>query len=346
MIGWWVAAGVFAGALAGGSQRTHELEWSRESPLAFATELPGSDPGERVAIARALGRLRSADALDLLGGLRSDADDQVRVAAAEALAFTPGSVPLVREWLGALDTASGPYARARAAGGEAVALLGALGHQGGSEEVAVLREALREPWPIGGSAARALGRMAIRKVPGVSAAIPDLCARLDGTDPRTVADVAWALSRVGLEGAVPDDLARVVRRIEGGGTYETTRAWLYKAGWAHLDDPVRDRLFIEGMTDPSRLVRVAVLTALRAEDVAADVLSSWLADPDPWIRLAAVDAIGREGSPEAVEILLRRSESAAEPYARAAAIRAAGKGAAGKGTGAPFPAARIAAARA
>lgn len=308
------------------SQRTHELEWARETPLAFATELPGSDVDGRVAIAHALGRLRDPDALELLSGLRTDPEERVRVAAAESLGWTPGAVSAIHAWWDTLTPPSTPYGRALAVHGEAVALLGALGHQGDTADVPLLREALRQPWPIGGAAARALGRMAIRKVPGAQESVPDVCARLDATDPRMVADAAWALSRLGLDGVAPSDLQVVVRRLSEGGTYETTRAWLVKAAWAHLDDETRDRLFIDGMTDPSRLVRVAVLNALRPEDVSADVLASWLADPDPWVRLSAIDALGREGTPEALDYLTRRIESATDPYEQAAAIRAAARG--------------------
>lgn len=306
-------------------QRTHEIEWSRGSPLSLATELAGSDAPGRVAVAVALGRLRNTEAIDLLVGLRTDPDERVRVAAAESLAWTPGAVPAVREWLRALPRPVTPTERARAEHGERVALLGALGHQGDAADLPILREALREPWPVGGAAARALGKMAIRKVEGVGAAVPDVIARLDATDPRTVGDTAWALSRLGLEGVSPSDLAIVVRRLSEGGAYETTRAWLVKAAWPHLDPEIRDRVFIEGMTDPSRLVRVATLAALRPDDVSADVVASWLADPDPWIRLSAVDAIGREKTAEAAAYLERYAEQAADPWDRAAAVRALGQ---------------------
>jgi peptidyl-prolyl cis-trans isomerase B (cyclophilin B) len=311
-------------ALAGSSlQEIHELEWDRAAPAQFVPLLAGASLDERVTVATALGRLRSGEALGPLGELRTDPDEDVRVAAARALAWTPGARELIVTWLGELAPPGGLYGRQHALEGEMVALIEALGHQGQAEDVRTLLELLDEPWPVGGAAARALGRMGNRKVPAIRSVGPALCDRLDATDPRMVADVAWALARIGLESASPDEVAAVQARLQEG-TYETTRAWLVRAGWAQLPAAVREVLFLELATDPSRLVRVALFGALRPEDVSADVLGGWVSDPDPWLRLAVVDALGREGSERAQELLARQAERARSEHERAAAIRAGG----------------------
>jgi peptidyl-prolyl cis-trans isomerase B (cyclophilin B) len=58
--------------------------------------------------------------------------------------------------------------------------------------------------------------------------------------------------------------------------------------------------------------------------VSADVLGGWVSDPDPWLRLAVVDALGREGSERAQELLVRQAERARSEHEQAAAIRAGG----------------------
>lgn len=310
-------------------QRIREVEWTRGAPILVAGLLPGADAETRVVAAEALGRLRSADALDVLLPLRDDPDVRVRVAVATALGFTPGAGPTLRAWIADEARPHSPYERSVAEHGVLVALIDAVGIQAEPADIDLLRGLLRERWPIGGAAAVSLGRMA--KIPGIERAIGDLAARLDASDPRTVGDAAWALARIGIAGpnkdrAVPrSELALVERRIRVG-SYETTRAWLVRAAWTELDPSVRNALFVDTATDPSRLVRVAFLGALRPDDVEAEVVASWLADPDPWVRLATIDALGRfvgEGS-RAAELLASYVERTEDPFERAAAIRAIG----------------------
>lgn len=334
-------------------QRIHELEWARGPAVDFVAQLAGGDTATRVAAIRALGRLRSPDALEAVATFRDDAAREVRVAVAEALGTTPGSEPLLREWLEELVPPSSPRALADESDGVIVALLGALGNQGQARELGVLLGALEEPWPLGSAAARALGKLGTRtsgkdRVAAIDAAVSPLVRRLDAVDPRIVADAAWALSRIGLEPATPAELAVVERRIRGG-SLETARAWLVKAGWPAFAPETRDALFVRLATDPSRLVRVALLAALKPEDAAPEVLGAWLVDPDPWVRSATIDALGREGSAEARASLLRHALEAPDPWERAHAVQAldpAG-GAVEVGEDAPLPvrAARVASLR-
>jgi cyclophilin family peptidyl-prolyl cis-trans isomerase/HEAT repeat protein len=304
------------------AQRVRELEWSRADLLLLASQIPGSEPRIRADVAVALGRLRTEGAVDLLVGLRDDPDRGVRVAAAQALAWTPGSASAIRDWLASERLPTSPAGRSSEADGVAVALIDGLGQatEGDPADVALLRERLGDPWPFGAAAARAIGRAGQRKVEGIGPAVHALVDRLDATDPRVAAAAAWALSRAGLDEASEEELARIERRIRSG-SYETTRAWLVKAAWPLLAGDVRDELFIDGATDPSRLVRIAVLGALRPGDVEPDVIATWLADPDPWIRLAAIDALGRVASEDAESYLVSHVDRASDPYEQAAAIR-------------------------
>ncbi|MEZ4241506.1 MAG: HEAT repeat domain-containing protein, partial [Myxococcota bacterium] len=189
-------------------QQVHEIEWARGSVLELASQLAGAAPEARADVALALGRLREAEALDVLVELRDDPAPAVRLAAAQALGWTPGSAEALRAWIAEEPRPSAPAARAAADEGVPVALIRSLGQAAVSEaDVEVLRALLREPWPYGAAAARAIGRVAQREVPGADAAVHDLFARLDAPDPRLVADVAWALARAKPAEAAPAEVA-------------------------------------------------------------------------------------------------------------------------------------------
>jgi peptidyl-prolyl cis-trans isomerase B (cyclophilin B) len=318
---WWLAAAFAADTST--LQHVHELEWARADVVQLASQIPGADPVSRAAAVTAMGRLRNPDALDALIAQETDPDERVRVAVAEALGWTPGSAAEIRRWLAEQPASSTPAELARAEHGVEVALIEGLGFQDQPQDVALLVRYLSRPWPVGAAAAKALGRLAIHKVAGVDAAAGPLAARLSAVDPRMAEDAAWALSRVGLKGADPAAITAVQRALRGG-SYETTRALLVKAAWPVLDKAARDDLFLRAATDPSRLVRVAVLNALQRDDVGAEVLAAWLADPDPWVREAAIDALGREGGEVAEEELKRFAAGSDDPWERAAAIRALG----------------------
>jgi len=316
------------GALAwGGDPSTQqilaELEWRRSEPLPILVQVAGADESTRAIGARALGRLRDPEALGPLIGLVDDPAVEVRVAAAEALGATPGASDLVRERLAAMVPPRGPGPRAAAAGGEMVALLDALGRQGTARDLGPVLEALREPWPVGAAAARALGRMGVRRVPALDEAVGPLVSRLGANDARLVADSAWALSRVGLATATTAEIEAVWQRLRSG-AFPETRAWLIKAAWPALSDEQREELFVDAATEQSRLVRVALFAALREGDVPAQVLAPFLADPDPWVRSVVIDALGRLDDDDARAALDRHAAESDDIHEVAAAIAARG----------------------
>ncbi len=293
-------------------QRIHELEWERAQVVFLAPQLAGADAQTRIEGVRALGRLRTADALPHVLARSDDPERDVRREAARALGFIPDAAPDVRRWLATERPPRGLAARAAGANGILVALIESLGQVGTARDVEVLAEHLAEPWPVGAAAARALGRLGVREQPGADEAVPHLVDRLHASDPRVVEAVAWALSRIGMDPkdpAVAGAAPKVVERL-GRGTTPRTRAWLVRAVWPALSDDDRDRLFESMSTDRSRLVRVAALAALQEGHVSADVVSTWLADPDSWVRVAALRALGRDGSPEAREALTRHAGEA------------------------------------
>jgi cyclophilin family peptidyl-prolyl cis-trans isomerase/HEAT repeat protein len=322
VIAWWLGA-VAIGGDASTLQILAELEWSRSEPLPILVQIAGADEDTRAVGARALGRLRNPAALDPLTGLVDDRALEVRVAAAVALGATPGATDLVRERLAALIPPRGPGPRAAAADGEMVALLDALGRQGTTRDLGPALEALREPWPVGAAAARALGRMGVRRVPALDEAVGPLVSRLGASDPRIVADAAWALSRIGLEAATEAEVGAAWLRIESG-AFPETRAWLLKAAWPVLSDAQRKELFVDAATDASRLVRVALFAALRPGDVPAPVLASFLADPDSWARSAVIDALGRLDEDDARDALTRHAAETDDLHEVASAIAARG----------------------
>jgi len=316
------------GALAWGGdastlQVLAELEWSRSAPLPIVVQIAGADDSTRAIGARALGRLRDPEALGPLTGLVDDGAVEVRVAAEEALGATPGATDLVRERLATMVPPRGPGPRAAAGGGEMVALLDALGRQGTARDLGPVLDALREPWPVGAAAARALGRMGVRRVPALDEAVGPLVSRLRATDPRVVADAAWALSRVGLVTATPAEIEAVWLHLRSG-TFPETRAWLLKAAWPVLADAQQKELFVDAATEQARLVRVALFAALRPGDVPANVLAPFLADPDPWVRSAVIDALGRLDDDDARTALDRHAAETDDIHEVAAAIAARG----------------------
>ena len=304
-------------------QEIHEQEWDRAPVASFLPLLAGASDEERAAVATALGRLRREEAAETLASMRGDPSPVVRLAAARALAWTPGSAPAIRAWL---ETEPPPVSlseRERAKDGPLVALLEALGAQGDTADIPLLVARIEEPWPIGAAAARALGRMGSRKLPKIDTAVGPLLGRLDATDPRTAADVSWALSRISVPEGAALPLGTVQSRLSGG-SYETTRAWLVRALWARLPKQTRDDLFVDLATEPSRLVKVALIGASGSSDAPAEVLSGFASDPDPWVRMAAIDALGREGGETAHERLSAIARSDRPVHERAAAVRGGG----------------------
>lgn len=308
---WWTLATALAG-----EQAIAELEWTRAAPLALVGELPGASTAERIAIARALARSRRADAVEPLLGFRDDPEAEVRLAAAYGLGWLPGSADAVRGWLASLDT-NDPVLRA-----EHAALLVSLGLQGSTRDLSTVLAGLEEPWPVGESAALALGHFGVRGLPALGPAVPALVRRLDAFDARIVNASAFALRRIRPSSMDHDDVERVLSAARRARAPQA-RAMLITAVWPLLESDARDALFIEGMTGSARLVRVALLDALRDGDMPGDVVQAWLVDPDPWVRTAALRALGRVGG----ELdLMPLTTDVSAPWRAAAAVSALGLG--------------------
>ncbi len=308
-------------------------EWSRAPASAFAAWTLDSAPEVRAAAGVALGRLRAKDALPLLRPLLDDPDAGVRVAAVEALGWTPGSAALLRERLAAAPRPAG-WANARGDAGELPLLLISLGRVGEEEDVARLRPWLADPWPVGAAAADALGRLARRSVAGVADAVPDLLRCAERLDVRTSEACAFAVSRLTV--TKPEVAMPAVARI-GRLPSERGRAWLIKGLWHGLDADARTGLFVGALRSGERLVQVAALDAVEEGDLSTDLVAPWVYHADGWVRSAAVAALGRLGTPESREALERFARDA-DRWAAADAIAAAGDSEAGAASDGTLPA--------
>jgi cyclophilin family peptidyl-prolyl cis-trans isomerase/HEAT repeat protein len=308
----WVAAAV-AGADDPTLERVARLEWDRQPPVQLQAQIVGGDAEARVVAIRAIGRLRSADAAPVLAAWMDDPDPQVREAVAVAFGWTPGGAEVLRGWWG--RSASEP-SEVRAA------ILVALGRQGDVRDVRELAAATAERGRVGAAAARALGLLGSRGVEGLEIAVPTLVARLDRWDPPRLEAAAWALAR--LKKPVPPALVGDVLAAIDDGPSPEVRAWLLKAVWGTLPDDERTDRFLQAMTDAPRLVQLTVLGLLGPDDAEPAVLAGFLADPDPWIRSAAIDAVGRHPSEETGPILRQHLARIADPWEQARVVRALG----------------------
>jgi len=292
LVGWCVLA------WAGGDaehQALAELEWSRAEPVQLLAQLPGADEAARLRLVRGLGRLRDPDTASDLLVFRDDPSPAVQRMAATALGWVPGAAPQLRVWLDEVPPATSSLGRADPQAALRALLVRGLGHQGTARDLDTLRRALGEPWPTGAAAAHALGRLALRGTPGAEEAVSDLVHRLRAADSRVSEAAAFALGRVGLEGASELHVQRVAEEVTGGATPEA-RAWALKACWPQLQPDQRVDVFLAAATSTSRLVKATAFERVGPGDIDGVVLAAWLADPDPWVRAAAVAALGRVGS--------------------------------------------------
>lgn len=314
MIAWWLAvalAGTVTGERSEGPHATQarpdeapaahpnaslqtvlQLVWDRAPAVTVAAAASGEPVPVRIAAARGLGSFRRADALVALDAMRADPDPAVQVAVADALGSTPGAAPALRAWLDALPAPTGPAPRAAADGGPRTRAIEALGRQGDLTDLPRLVALLGESWPTSAAAAEALGRFGRRALDGADAALPPLVDALDRPDPRTVEAAAYAIRRIGLKKAPQPLVDRVVARLTRVGDPET-RAWLLSAAWPRLSAEQKLDRFVAATLDPSPLVQVAVLDAVGKGDVPVEILAPWWRSPDPWVRQAAVAALGR-----------------------------------------------------
>jgi cyclophilin family peptidyl-prolyl cis-trans isomerase/HEAT repeat protein len=316
---WWMIALAWAGSPAE-HQAVAELEWSRAEPVQLLAQLPGADAALREQLVRALGRLRQADTGDDLLAFRDDPSPQVRLAAASALGWVPGTAPQLRSWLAEVPPAAHSRGAATLDDQLRARLVAGLGRQGTARDLDTLRRALGEPWPTGASAAHALGRLGIRDMPGAEEAVADLVHRLRSADPRLVQASAFALARIGMSGA-PQPLVQRVREVVHSGATGEARAWALKACWSELDPEAKQDLLLAAATSTSRLLRVAAFDRVSPGDVDDVVLASFLGTDDPWVRAAVIGALGRLGSDDASLVELAEGD---DPHLAAEAVQALG----------------------
>jgi cyclophilin family peptidyl-prolyl cis-trans isomerase/HEAT repeat protein len=284
-------------------QQLAPLEWRRAPAADVVAAGREQAPEVRRAQATALGRLRDGEALGPLVAMRNDPDPEVRRAVAEALGYTPGAGPALRAWLD--EEPASPWGDpASARDSLRPTLLGSLGHQAEADDIDRLVAALGEPWPASGAAAVALGRLGRARVEGVDRAVPALVAALERPSPRIAEAAAFGLYRVGLENAPAqaDRAGAVWDQLPTG----PARAWVLKAVWSQIED--RSALLARALADPEPVVRVAALDALQAGDVTAAQLAPLLEDDHPWVRRSATAALGRTDDPAVPRLLTSRAQ--------------------------------------
>ena len=302
------------------AQEIHELEWQRALPIAIAVHAAGAGPQTRADVAIALGRLHDADALTFLQPMVSDPDPRVQNAVADALGWTPGAHDDVVQWLSEQKEPRGFAARRAAKDGLQVHLIEALGRQATREDVPLLLRWLDTPWPTGAAAAHAMGRLGRRGVEGTQAALAPLASCLSRPDPRMSTACAFGLRRVGMEGAPTRAVDAASHYVSHGGKGEA-RAELVTALWPVLGEEERIDLLVTAITDPEPRAQVAGLNAVQPDQVPTVIVESMLVSEDPWIASAAIDAVGRLGGFEALELRM----SSEKPWLSAQAIRSSGQ---------------------
>jgi HEAT repeat protein len=271
----------------------------RSSDDALIAALTADDPTRRAAI---LPLLRTKQAIPAVRALLRDDDVEVRARASEALARLgdTASVPLFFEALG-----DGNVRVAHAA-------VSAILTLGSSETEALTLTAIRSGKP-------AVRRHAIRIAGafGFASAFEPLRDAIDDSD-RRVAELAIA----GL-GAVDDPRVEdVLAKLATSGD-DALRSAVMRAA-AQRGGATAARLLTKGPSDSSAWVRYYAaqgLGKLGAHEVpsAPELLIQRLRDPAPQVRIAALEALSRLGSPEAWEAV-RGAAASSDPDERRAGL--------------------------
>ncbi len=248
-------------------------------------DLGAADPATRRNAARELTELGPGRGGPLALAALSDADDDVKLAAAEAAIRlrAAGATDAVVGWLNA------PDARLRRKACEVARSLPE------PRAVAPLGRTLGDPDPeVRAAAADALGHQ-------VSAeAVPPLLGRLDDPAPPVRIQIVGALARLGdpravvpLVGKVQDsspDVREAVARALGD-----------------LGDPRASSALVLVLRDQNNDVRrdaLAALGRMKAAD-AVDAIAPFATERAPALRLAGLSALGRIASPDAVRVLVQ-----------------------------------------
>jgi HEAT repeat protein len=262
----------------------HALVWPDVAER-VERDLGAADPTTRRNAARELTELGPGRGAPLALMALGDADDDVKLAAAEAAIRlrAAGATDAVVGWLNA------PDARLRRKACDVARSLP------GPRVVAPLGRTLGDPDPeVRAAAADALGHQ-------VSAeAVPPLLGRLDDPAPPVRIQIVGALARLGdpravvpLVGKVQDsspDVREAVARALGD-----------------LGDPRASSALVLVLRDQNNDVRrdaLAALGRMKAAD-AVDAIAPFATDRTPALRLAGLGALGRIASADAVRVLLQ-----------------------------------------
>ncbi|MED5372318.1 MAG: peptidylprolyl isomerase [Myxococcota bacterium] len=278
--------------------------------------LSSQDADTRFQATLTLARLRDPALLPQLQAQLADPDLRVQQAAAFGLGLTEGGGPLALE---ALQTAQAPALRAR--------LFEALGMHAEVAGVPLLVAGLSEAPEAAQSAAEALGRMGLAKVPEVSVpAVTDaLAEQLDKRwlAPQVRVAVAYALARI-----APDSLSSQAAEIftahADTDPSAAVRSLLMRGLIPSTPDP--KALLEAGLQDADRGVRIATArAAAKAGEDGIPALEILLHDPAWDVQLAAVEASGAVAGLDHEALLTPLLEEANLVDLRAAAATALGK---------------------
>ncbi len=262
---------------------TWALEWPDVAD-GVERDLSSDDVPVRLSAARRLGTVGRARGGALALAALEDADDDVRLAAADAAIRlrAPGTTERVASWVGASS------ARLRR---KACEVAGAMPDAGA---VAVLARALGDPeTEVREAAARALGRQ------GAPEAVTPLLGRLDDGVPEVRVVIAGALAKLHDARAVVPLVGKI-----GDSSADVRQAVARALG--ELGDARASPRLVTALRDGNVDVRREALSALgllHASD-AVDVIVSFSADRIPAVRLAALHALAEIATPDSIEQLV------------------------------------------
>ena len=260
------------------------LETARVEAAEFSTFVADEDAEVRARAAVALARTRSASALAPLRALVNDPDRDVRMAAAFGLGQIKESRSIVGQRLkieGDTDVRA--------------ALIHALGLQGNAWDIDLLVDIAQQPIDRDHSAeeiataANALGQMAVR---GIDTVRIDWVVRALALQTRRANRLvryhnAFALARIGPTSGgaeIGDELITAANRESDG----DTRALLLRAASRY---PGADEALRRAAKHGAVEVRIgAARAAVTANWTGVTAL---LSDPEPAVKLAAIEAVGR-----------------------------------------------------
>jgi len=219
------------------------------------------------------------------------------------------------------DVSWGSWApNAQASYGDEVQGLQAMGRQGTQADLSELMSYLTRPWPFNATAAFAIGELARRDAADTSEARQAIIGLLTAFDPRTREAAADALRRMGLDSANAAQIKHVANltlRVSA----PRARACLLEAVGPHLDQDTGGELWIEGVSSTAREVRAATLRHL-SHTIQTELLTLYLLDADPWVRLETVRALANRDDADVSEALADYVSRGVDPWAGLEAGRA------------------------